>query len=415
MKLPVRETTLPELVEGYRAFARLDVSHFDRVITSKYPAWIVAHPYHVVWMFHPLRGLYDTYHTFGMPERAEPTVAEVADLVRFLDGPPLRSELDGCFELWDRALRAAGPDHPELTLPSPVARRLVHWLDAVALSPPAVRRHLALSATIAARPGYFPPGTDPIVAHAPSDLPARTGSGSSYLFTASRLDGPKRLDLLIDAMAHVPQEIPLLIGGTGPRAEELKLARRHRPAGEVPGLRARPRPRRPLRQRAGGALRPRRRGLRAHHRRGHGLRHPGGDLHRQRRADRADLARGQRPGHGADPGGAGRRAGRAGGRARPGPEDGAGRPLPRPRPHVGLDGGHRPRLAVDRPAPAGARDRPHPGGAGHHRARGGARPGARGRRSWSCPRSRSTSRATVASSAAPTCTGAWPTTWTCRC
>ena len=45
---------------------------------------------------------------------------------------------------------------------------------------------------------------------------ARTGSGSSYLFTASRLDGPKRLDLLIDAMAHVPQEIPLLIGGTGP-------------------------------------------------------------------------------------------------------------------------------------------------------------------------------------------------------
>ena len=223
VKLPVRETTLPELLEGYRAFARLDVSRFDRVITSKYPAWIVAHPYHIVWMFHPLRGLYDTYHTFGMPERAEPTVAEVADLVRFLDGPPLRSELDGCFELWDRALRAAGPDHPELTLPSPVARRLVHWLDAVALSPPAVRRHLALSATIAARPGYFPPGTDPIVAHAPSDLPARTGSGSSYLFTASRLDGPKRLDLLIDAMAHVPQELPLLIGGTGPRSEELKL------------------------------------------------------------------------------------------------------------------------------------------------------------------------------------------------
>jgi glycosyltransferase involved in cell wall biosynthesis len=222
VKLPVRESTLPEVVEGYRDFSRLDVSHFDRVITSKYPAWIVSHPYHVLWMFHPLRGLYDTYHTFGLPERAEPTVDEIDDLVRFLDGPPLRSELDGFFEVWDRALRAAGTGHPELGLPSPVARRVVHWLDAVALSPPAVLRHCSLSATIAARPGYFPPGADPIVAHGPSDLPSRTGPGSSYFFTASRLDGPKRIDLLIDAMAHVHQEIPLLIGGTGPRAEELR-------------------------------------------------------------------------------------------------------------------------------------------------------------------------------------------------
>ena len=42
---------------------------------------------------------------------------------------------------------------------------------------------------------------------------------------------------------------------------------------------------------------------------------------------------------------------------------------------MGLHGGHRPRLAVDRPAPAGARDRSHPGSSGHHHARGGARPG----------------------------------------
>ena len=98
----------------------------------------------------------------------------------------------------------------------------MHWLDGVALSPPAVRRHLALSATVADRPGYFPPGTDPIVAHCPSDLPSRTGPGGSYLFTASRLDGPKRFDLLVDAMAHVPQEIPLLIGGTGPLGDDLR-------------------------------------------------------------------------------------------------------------------------------------------------------------------------------------------------
>ena len=266
------------------------------------PAWIVAHPYHIVWMFHPLRGLYDTYHTFGMPERAEPTVLEVADLVRFLDGPPLRSELDGCFELWDRALRAAGPDHPR-ALPAvpggPPARALARRGRAGTAGrapPPGPLRHHR------GPPRLLPAGHRSDRGPRPSDLPARTGSGSSYLFTASRLDGPKRLDLLIDAMAHVRQEIPLLIGGPG-RAEDLRLRagndRRVKFLGFVPdrdltGLYAN----------AGGALRAGRRGLRAHHRRGHGLRHPGGVLHRQRRAHRADHPRRQRPRHGADADGA---------------------------------------------------------------------------------------------------------------
>ena len=145
-------------------------------------------------MFHPLRGLYDTYHTFGMPERAEPTVLEVADLVRFLDGPPLRSELDGCFELWDRALRAAGPDHPELSLPSPVARRLVHWLDAVALGtagrapPPGPLGHHRGSPRLLpaghrsdrgprARPTCRPgPAQAPPTSSPPADSTARSGS-----------------------------------------------------------------------------------------------------------------------------------------------------------------------------------------------------------------------------------------------
>ena len=176
-------------------------------------------------------------------------------------------------------------------------------------------------------------------------------------------------------MAHVHQEIPLLIGGTGPRAEDAAAAGRHRPAGQVPRLRARPRPRRALRQRAGGALRAGRRGLRAHHRRGHGLRHPGRVLHRQRRAHRADHPRRQRPRHRADADGARCRARRPGRRAGPGPPDGSGRPPPRPRPHLGLDGGHRPRLAMDRPAPTGAGDRPDRGRAGHQFTRGCARQG----------------------------------------
>jgi hypothetical protein len=71
IKLPVRERTLAALVEGYAAFARLDLSHFDMVVSGKYPAWMVAHPHHVVYVLHRLRGLYDTYHLTGAPERVD--------------------------------------------------------------------------------------------------------------------------------------------------------------------------------------------------------------------------------------------------------------------------------------------------------------------------------------------------------
>jgi glycosyltransferase involved in cell wall biosynthesis len=222
VKLPVREDTLPNLVEGYRAFSELDLSHFDLVVSSKYPAWITPHPRHVVWMFHPLRGLYDTYHVFGLPEFANPAVREVRALTHFLLQPPERARLDDFFAAWQTALDAAGADHPDLALPSPVARSVVHWLDRLSLAPGAVHRHVALSRTIAQRPQYFPPGVRPAVAYAPSDLAPAVGSGANHLFTASRLDGPKRIDLLIRAMAHVRGDLPLLIGGTGPRRDELE-------------------------------------------------------------------------------------------------------------------------------------------------------------------------------------------------
>ena len=72
VKLPVDERSLPGVVAGYRAFAELNVDQFDRVITMKYPAWMVSHPRHTLLMFHPLRGLYDTYHLFGLPTFRHP-------------------------------------------------------------------------------------------------------------------------------------------------------------------------------------------------------------------------------------------------------------------------------------------------------------------------------------------------------
>ena len=61
IKLPSPEADLRSLLASYERFTALDLSGFDLVITGKYPAWMVGHPRHVVYMLHRLRGLYDAY------------------------------------------------------------------------------------------------------------------------------------------------------------------------------------------------------------------------------------------------------------------------------------------------------------------------------------------------------------------
>src|SRR5690606_23541301 len=117
-----------------------------------------------------------------------------------------------------------GEDAPDLVFPGPFARAVVHWLDRIALTPPRVRAHYAISATVAVRPEYVPPGIRPRVLPLPTDLPleAPPAEPGTALFTASRLDAPKRIGLIIDAMAHVRAPVRLRIAGTGPMADELQ-------------------------------------------------------------------------------------------------------------------------------------------------------------------------------------------------
>jgi hypothetical protein len=55
------EASAVEVIRSYQTFSDLNLDHFDMVISGKYPAWMVRHRNHVVYMCHPLRGLYDTY------------------------------------------------------------------------------------------------------------------------------------------------------------------------------------------------------------------------------------------------------------------------------------------------------------------------------------------------------------------
>jgi glycosyltransferase involved in cell wall biosynthesis len=222
VKLPTPERNFWEIVDSYRRWSELDVSGYDLVISGKYPAWMVSHPRHVCYLLHPLRGLYDTYPP-GWSERCQSDHPEVAGLVGLLERPDAGRDLLGeCFGRLD-AIRARD-DVPAdlLTLPGPLIRQVVHFLDRIGRGPQAVVRSVALSATVAQRPGYFTDPATVAVAHAPTGLRGLHRGRGRHLFTVSRLDAPKRIDLLVRAMSHVNAPVPLRIAGTGPQEATLR-------------------------------------------------------------------------------------------------------------------------------------------------------------------------------------------------
>jgi glycosyltransferase involved in cell wall biosynthesis len=221
IKLPSREHEFWDLLETYRRFSELDLTGFDVVVSAKYPAWMVHHERHVAYVLHKLRGLYDTYHFTGLPERLERPPASVAELRGFMAEHGARR--DALPEFFDRvrALRQR-VDPSVFAFPGPFAREVVHFLDGIGLAPGAIHRYGAISGTVAERADYFPDGAEVFVRHPPSALvPSPQGRGS-YLFTASRLDDPKRVGLIIEAMAHVKGSTQLRIAGTGPMEDRLR-------------------------------------------------------------------------------------------------------------------------------------------------------------------------------------------------
>ena len=136
IKVPVREGNLLELVRAYRSFAELDLSHYDRVISTKYPAWAVSHPRHTVYMQHTLRGLYDTYHFSGQPQNIPADLGAYGpirkDLLTLVDEAPTSN--DGLIAVLDQleaALSEGTLDAELASFPGPVSRDVIHLLDRV--------------------------------------------------------------------------------------------------------------------------------------------------------------------------------------------------------------------------------------------------------------------------------------------
>jgi glycosyltransferase involved in cell wall biosynthesis len=224
IKLPSPEGDLPSLLASYEAFSKLDLSGFDTVISGKYPAWMVSHPRHVCYMLHRLRGLYDAYPgVTDLPPQFlehEPLAALLAFMHRY-EGA--RAALPEFFGRWNEVASAWNKPEGVLAFPGPLARLLVHWLDAIALAPGAIARYAAISHTVAARPGYFPPGADVAVAWPPPHRRMQPGEAArDRFYTVSRLDAPKRVALIVEAFRQVRTDLPLVIGGEGPQETSLR-------------------------------------------------------------------------------------------------------------------------------------------------------------------------------------------------
>lgn len=227
------EGSLWELVNTYETFSKLDLSAYDCVITGKYPAWMVKHPNHICYMLHRLRGLYDTY----VPTQHDASWLKHPKLQNFsswLEDGIRQADTDQIPELFDRLRTMRESNLPEaaFAFPGPLSRLVVHFLDNAALSSARIKKYAAISTTVASRKVYFPPDAAIDVLYPPPHRDNYFCGESSYFFTSSRLDRPKRIDLLINAMKLVKGNIPLLIAGTGPDEERLKAL-----AGENPRIR----------------------------------------------------------------------------------------------------------------------------------------------------------------------------------
>lgn len=222
IKLPVKERSFWDLIESYYSFYKLDLSHFDMVISTKYPSWMVQHHNCICYMLHTLRGLYDTYHLMGQPYEVPRGCAPVDEILDYMSINKTPTSLDELFSRLFKLRNDTSVPQEYYTFPSPFIRELLHYMDRVALSQGGIRKLCAISDTVKNREEYFPADRYIETIYPPIVQKTEKCNKFDYVFMISRLDAPKRIDMLIEAMKYVKSDIKLLIAGTGPEKDRLK-------------------------------------------------------------------------------------------------------------------------------------------------------------------------------------------------
>lgn len=179
--LPFTRTPHRELLASALAWRMLDLSTVDgqpvdQVICTKFPSYAVAHPRKVVWLVHQHRQLYDWRGSHWSDWGSQPDDAAVGTALMRLDR------------------RTLGEAVRRFTISQVVSDRLARFNQ------------------LSSRPLY-----------PPSIYSGRLRSGryDPYILSVARLDAAKRIDLLLQALAHTHAPVRVVIGGSGQAQAEL--------------------------------------------------------------------------------------------------------------------------------------------------------------------------------------------------
>lgn len=183
VSLPFAWRPVQRVTESALAWRMLDITRVDdqvavdQVICTKFPSYLVRHPRKVVWLVHQHRQAYDQY---GTP------------LSDFFNTSEDRAVRDAIFRM-DR--RGLGEAVARYTISRNVSKRLQHFngLTSTPLYPPSRYAHML-----------------------------RAGPYGDYILSSARLDGAKRLDLLLEALARTDNAVRAIFAGTGPDRQRLE-------------------------------------------------------------------------------------------------------------------------------------------------------------------------------------------------
>jgi glycosyltransferase involved in cell wall biosynthesis len=188
VSIPFRHYPKEEILKSHLVWRLLDLTEsdgqkVDMVIATKFPSYLVQHPYKVTWLVHQFRQAYDFMGSRHSPYSSSPE---------------------------DES-----------------ALRMIHRLDTAALAES--RRLFAISENVAKRlEQYNGLLATPLYPPPPHQGLYRSDGYGDYVLSIGRLNLLKRIDLLIEAMVLTHSPVRCLIAGEGPEESRLKQLVRER-------------------------------------------------------------------------------------------------------------------------------------------------------------------------------------------